>query len=328
MKLIVQIQCQNEEATLIHTVADIPRIIPGIDEVELLIIDDGCTDHTVAVAQAIGVEHVVRNTARRGQSGAFQTGVEACLQFGADIIVNTEGNNQYAGGDIPKLIQPILDGAADIVIGDRRIGTMVRNSGAAMPDAASGFRAISRDAALRTNIVPPFSRSTDMLFQVDKKKFAIVSVPVGGDPKVQDSKQSPGMPNFVAGAVHTFLGIGSLYRPLRAFQAVGLFMSLIGLAPIVLFLFHYFTGDGAGYVQSLLIGGAMLTMGLMTFLVGLMADLISHNRQLAEMTLEKVRRLELVVSGGGQQITNLARRIEKELPEPIRAARNNLSQVG
>ncbi len=346
MKLIVQIPCHNEEATLPQTVADIPRLMPGIDQVEILIIDDCSTDRTVEVARTIGVDHIIQNRAKRGLAGAFRVGIDACLRNGADIIVNTDGDNQYAGADIPKLIQPILQGAADIVVGDRQtsaitdfsatkrllqsVGSAVirRFSGVDVPDAVSGFRAMSRDAALQINIVSPFSYTIEMLVQAGKKNIAVASVPVGTNPKTRESRLFTSIPKFLERSVTTLLRVYTMYQPLKVFLAIGIVMSLIGLAPIVRFLFYYLSGDGAGHIQSLVIGGALLIMGLMTFLAGLVADLISHNRQLVEMTLEKVRRLELAVSSGGHQSPDLAGLIEKELPDAIRAARRRASHDG
>lgn len=315
MKLIVQIPCHNEEATLAQTVADIPRKIDGVDEVELLIIDDGCSDGTVAVAREIGVHHIVRNKTKVGLAGAFRAGIDACLRHGADIIVNTDGDNQYAGQDIPALIQPILGGKADIVVGDRRtqsiahfsrpkkwlqtLGSYVvrKFSGLDIPDAVSGFRAISRAAALQLNIVSSFSYTIEMLIQAGKKHMAVTSVPVGTNPKTRDSRLFKSLPRFLERSVTTLLRIYTMYRPLKVFVLIGCLLSVIGAVPIMRFLVYYFTDGGGGRVQSLVIGGALLIIGLMTFLVGLVADLISHNRQLIEMTLEKVRRLELATSG-------------------------------
>lgn len=339
MKLIVQIPCHNEEATLPQTVADIPRIIAGIDQVEILIIDDGCTDRTVEVAREIGVDHIVQNKAQRGLAATFRAGIDACLHHGADIIVNTDGDNQYAGADIPRLIQPILDGTAEIVVGDRQTGTIdefspakkslqkvgsaiVRKfSGIDIPDAVSGFRAISRDAALRLNIVSPFSYTIEMLIQAGKKRMAVTSVPVGTNPKTRESRLFTSIPRFIERSVTTLVRMYTMYRPLRVFLLIGLVMSLTGLAPIMRFLFFYMTGDGDGHIQSLVIGGALLIMGLMTFLVGLVADLISHNRQLVEMTLEKVRRLELALPTEDAPKPDISRQIEAELPDSVKAAR-------
>lgn len=339
MKLIVQIPCHNEEETLPQTVADIPRSIPGIDRVEVLIIDDGCTDGTVDVARAIGVDHIVQNKSRRGLAGTFRVGIDSCLKQGADIIVNTDGDNQYAGADIPKLIQPIIVGAADIVVGDRQTGsithfsgakrllqsvgsaTVRRFSGVQVPDAVSGFRAISRDAALQINIVSRFSYTIEMLIQAGRKNIAVASVPIGTNPKTRESRLFTSIPRFLERSITTLLRVYTMYRPLKVFLVIGLVMSLIGLAPVVRFLFYYSMGNGDGHIQSLVIGGALLIMGLMTFLVGLVADLISHNRQLVEITLEKVRRLELALTNEETLPQDITNRIEEELPAPIRSAR-------
>ncbi len=314
MKLIVQIPCHNEEETLPQTVADIPYEIEGVDSVEILIVDDGCTDRTVDVAYEIGVHHIVRNRTKMGLAGAFRTGLDASLHHGADIIVNTDGDNQYAGQDIPKLIRPILDGEADIVIGDRRpqtiahfsstkkwlqsIGSFVirKFSGVDVPDAVSGFRAISRSAALQLNIVSPFSYTIEMLIQAGKKRMAVTSVPVATNPKTRESRLFKSIPRFLERSVTTLMRMYTMYRPLRVFVLIGSVLSIMGLVPILRFVLLYFTEGGAGHVQSLVIGGALLIIGFVTFLIGLVADLIGHNRQLIEMTLEKVRRLELAAS--------------------------------
>ena len=316
MKLIVQIPCHNEEQTLPQTVADIPYEIEGIDRVEILIVDDGCTDRTVEVAREIGVHHIVRNRTNMGLAGAFRTGLDACLHHGADIIVNTDGDNQYAGRDIPKLIRPILEGEADIVVGDRRpqtiahfsntkkwlqtVGSFVirKFSRVDVPDAVSGFRAISRSAALQLNIVSSFSYTIEMLIQAGKKQIAVTSVPVATNPKTRESRLFKSIPRFLERSATTLMRMYAMYRPLRVFVLIGSMLSIMGLVPILRFVIFYFTDGGAGHVQSLVIGGALLIIGFMTFLIGLVADLIGHNRQLIEITLEKVRRLELAASDG------------------------------
>jgi glycosyltransferase involved in cell wall biosynthesis len=311
MKLIVQIPCLNEEQTLPQTVADIPRRIPGVDEIEIIIIDDGSTDRTVAVARELGVDHIVRHRNRKGLARAFRTGIDSCLRRGADIIVNTDGDNQYWGGDIPKLIAPILEGRADIVIGDRqthtiphfsifkkilqRLGSRLirRLSNTTVPDAVSGFRAMSRDAALHLNIVSPFSYTIEMLIQAGRKYMSVESVPIRTNPKTRDSRLFQSIPKFLERSLTTMVRMYSMYRPLKVFFAIGLFITVLGTVPVVRFLYYYFTGDGTGHIQSLVLGGAFLVIGFMTFMIGLVADLISFNRQLIEMTLEKVRRIEL-----------------------------------
>ena len=311
MKLIVQIPCYNEEATLRQTVADIPRAIDGVDAVEILIIDDGSSDSTVPLALQIGVDHIIQHKNNKGLARAFRTGIEACLSLGADIIVNTDGDNQYAGQDIPKLIRPILDGAADIVVGDRQthavahfspfkkrlqnLGSAVVRmlSGTQVPDTVSGFRAISREAAMQINIVSPFSYTIEMLIQAGRKNMAIAAVPIDTNVPTRKSRLFRSIPDFVQRSVSTMLRMYSMYQPLKTFMLIGGALSLIGLLPITRFLYFYVLDGGQGHVQSLVLGGMFLMIGLTTFLIGLVADLIGFNRQLIEMTLEKVRRMEL-----------------------------------
>lgn len=311
MKLIVQIPCYNEEHTLPKTIADIPRQIAGVDEVRVLIIDDGSTDRTVEVAREIGVDYIVQNRHNRGLARTFRAGIDACLKLGADIIVNTDGDNQYAGWNIPDLIQPILDGKADIVVGDRqthkvrhfsffkkmlqRLGSAVvrRLSETDIPDAVSGFRAISRDAALQLNIISPFSYTIEMLIQAGKKHLAITAVPVETNAKTRESRLFKSIPKFIERSLTTMIRMYAMYQPLRVFFYLGLSLSVLGALPVMRFVYFYFTDGGAGHVQSLILGGVLMLMGFMAFLIGLLADLISFNRQLIEMTLERVRRIEL-----------------------------------
>jgi len=311
MKLIVQIPCLNEEETLPGTVAEIPRDIPGVDKVEVLIVDDGSTDRTVKIAREAGVDHIIRHRNRKGLARAFRTGIDSCLRRGADIIVNTDGDNQYCGADIPKLIAPILEGKADIVVGDRqthkiphfspfkkllqKAGSAVvrRLSNTDVPDAVSGFRAISREAALHLNIVSPFSYTIEMLIQAGRKYMHVTSVPIRTNDKTRESRLFSSIPRFLERSLTTMVRMYSMYRPLKLFFAIGLLLSLAGAAPVVRFLYFYFAGDGGGHIQSLVLGGVLLIIGFMTFMIGLVADLISFNRQLVEITLEKVRRIEL-----------------------------------
>jgi glycosyltransferase involved in cell wall biosynthesis len=311
MKLIVQVPCFNEEATLGRTLADIPRAIPGVDTVEVLVIDDGSTDRTADIARRAGADHVVRHKANRGLAEAFRTGIDACLRRGADIIVNTDGDNQYAGRSIPDLIGPILEHRADIVVGDRKIATnphfawskkwlqalgsfvVRRLSGTTVPDAVSGFRAMSRSAALQLNIVSPFSYTIEMLIQAGKQRIAVTAVPVETNKVMRHSRLFSNIPQFVLHSTATMLRIYTMYHPLRMFSYIGGVLILVGLAPIVRFLYFYFTIGGAGHIQSLVLGGAFLMMGFVAILVGVVADLINFNRRLVELTLQKVRDLEL-----------------------------------
>jgi len=311
MKLIIQIPCYNEERTLPETIADIPRQIDGIDQVELLIIDDGSTDRTVEVAKELGVEHIIINKKNLGLARTFRKGLEECLKRGADIIVNTDGDNQYYGGDIPKLVEPIVQDKADIVVGDRQTSTIAhfslfkkllqrlgsatvrRLSGTDVPDTVSGFRAFSREAAIRINIVSPFSYTIETIIQAGKKHMAIASVPIRTNLKTRESRLFKSIPSFIGRQLSSMIRMYLMYQPLRFFVYIGITLTLIGLIPIIRFLIYYFLGDGSGHMQSLILGGVILLMGFVTFVMAILADLINFNRHLLEMTLEKVRRMEL-----------------------------------
>jgi glycosyltransferase involved in cell wall biosynthesis len=310
MKLIVLIPCFNEAETLPATLRDIPRQVPGCSAVEVLVVDDGSTDDTARVAAEHGADHVVQNLANTGLARAFRTGLDECLKRGADIIVNTDGDNQYDGRDIARLVEPILSGKTDIVIGNRqtdqlehfslvkrwlqRVGSRVvrRVSGVDVPDAVSGFRAISRSAALRLNIVSSFSYTIEMLIQAGKKKIAITSVPVRAKHVARESRLFRSIPHFIERSLTTMLRMYSMYSPLRVFSILGTLFLLIGITPVVRFLYFFLTGDSQGHIQSLVLGGAFMVMGTITFLIGLVADLLSFNRQLLEICLEKIRALE------------------------------------
>lgn len=310
MKLIVQIPCFNEEQTLRQTVADIPRDISGFDQVEILVIDDGSTDGTMRVAEELGVDYVVRHKMRRGLARAFGTGVDTCLKLGADVIVNTDGDNQYAGKDIPKLCEPILKGEADIVIGDRqtqnlehfsyikkkfqKVGSAIVRalSDTDVRDAVSGFRALSREAAMQINIVSSFSYTVEMIIQAGKKQIAIESVPVEVKETARASRLFESIPRFIADQVTTIIRMYSMFQPLRVFFYIGMVLSIIGAIPMIRFFYFYTIGEGGGHIQSLVLGGVLLMMGFVTFMIGLLADLISFNRQLLEMTLKRVKTLE------------------------------------
>ncbi|MEX1183606.1 MAG: glycosyltransferase family 2 protein [Gemmatimonadota bacterium] len=311
MKLIVQIPCFNEEASLPAVLAGIPRHVEGFTNVEVLVVDDGSTDRTSEVAREHGADHVVRHTRNQGLARSFRTGLDRSLALGADVIVNTDGDNQYAGSDISRLVRPILAGTADIVVGDRQTGSIEhftpvkkklqalgswavrRLSGTPVPDAVSGFRAISRDAALHLNIVSRFSYTIEMLIQAGSKQLAIVSIPVGTNPSTRTSRLARSTPHFVSRSLSTMVRIFSMYSPLVTFFYIGVALLVAGAIPVVRFIYFYATGEGAGHVQSLVIGGMLAIMGFMTLMIGLLADLINFNRQLLETTLEKVRRIEL-----------------------------------
>ncbi len=319
MKVIIQIPCFNEEGTLPQTLADLPREIAGTDAVEILVIDDGSTDRTAEVAREHGVHHVVRHNQNRGLASAFRTGLDACLRLGADIIVNTDADNQYSGADVPNLIAPILEGRADIVIGDRqtdsiehfsyvkkklqRLGSFVvrRLSHTDVPDAVSGFRAISREAALRVNIFSFFSYTTEMLVQAGKHRLNIVSIPVGVNPETRESRLFTSIPRFIEQSALTIIRAYAMYYSLRVFFLIGTVLSVIGVLPIIRFLFFYLQGEYSGHIQSLVLGGVLMTMGFLALLIGLVADLIAFNRQLLERILARLRRLEVEAGLGPER---------------------------
>ena len=311
MKLIVQIPCLNEEKTLLETVKDIPRRIDGIDSVEILIIDDGSTDRTVAVARELGVDHIVRNTGNKGLAISFMNGLEACLRLGADIIVNTDGDNQYHGADIPKLVGPIMRKEADIVVGDRQTDSighfsftkkklqkmgsrMVRLlSGTRVPDTVSGFRAFSRAAALQINVISTYSYTVETLIQAGNKRLAISSVPVGINPKTRESRLVKSIPRFMMYQMSTMVRMYTMFRPLRTFFMIGAVLILGALVPSGRFLYFYFLGKGGGHIQSLILATILFITGFQVLIVGLLGDVISSNRKLIEEVLLRVKKIEL-----------------------------------
>jgi len=319
VKLIVQIPAYNEEAVLAEAISCIPRLVPGIDHVEVLVINDGSSDATGEVAKQAGADHVVRHITNRGLAQAFLTGIETSIFLGADIIVNTDADNQYNAEDIPKLVEPILQGKADIVVGDRqtdqvahfsplkkrlqKLGSALvrRLSSTEIPDAVSGFRAISRDAAMHINIGSDFSYTIEMLIQAGHDRLAITSVPVRTNPVQRESHLFKNTPHFLFSSALIMLRIYVTYKPLRAFVSIGFVLGLIGLIPILRFLFFYFTTGGAGHIQSLVIGGSFMVMGGLFGMFGLIAELISFNRKTLSRVLEKIRRLEQEIGKKGSK---------------------------
>jgi len=300
----------NEADSLPATLVEIPRRIKGVDEVEILVVDDGSTDDTSEVARRFGVHHIVRHRTNRGLAAAFQSGVDAALRAGADIIVNTDADGQYAAEAIPALIAPIVEGRADIVIGDRgvarnahfgpvkrqlqKLGSAVvqRLARTHVADAVSGFRAISREAAQRLTITTEFSYTTDMLIQAGRKRLAIASVPVPTNRTLRPSRLFRTIPQFIINTCATMARAYTMYNPLRVFVLAGGICALAGFVPILRFLTFYLAGEGDGHVQSLVLGGSLVVLGLVTTMLGMLADLIAGNRKLIEATLEHVRRLE------------------------------------
>ena len=311
MKLIIQIPCFNEEATLPQTYTDLPTVIEGIDIIETLVIDDGSHDRTADVARSLGVDHVIQLNRNMGLATAFVEGLETSLEMGADIVVNTDADNQYRGGDIPRLVRPILEDRADIVVGDRgvmsvddfsplkrhlqRLGSWIVKlaSGVDTPDATSGFRALSREAALRTVILSQYSYTLESLIQAGARRMTVKYVPVRVNPKTRRSRLMRGIPDYLMNSTATILRTYTMYRPLRVFFFLGGLMILAGLALGFRFLWYYFQGMGSGKVQSLILTAILLIVGFQIWLIGLVADLIGFNRKILEEILYRVRRMEL-----------------------------------
>ena len=312
MKLIVQIPCLNEEDTLAETVKDIPRAIEGIDQVEILVIDDGSTDNTERVARDAGVDHVVRFPRNRGLGYAFKAGFDTCLKLGADIIINTDGDNQYFGGDVPALVKPIVEGRADLVIGDRQTGsighfsplkrylqsvgsrTISRMATLSVPDVASGFRAFSREAALRLSTFTDFDHTAEHVVESGQNRFAVLSVPVRTNPKARESRLFSNLGEFVFRSGIISLRTYARYKALKIFTLFGAITFVLGALLGVRFLYYFFfTAEGELHIQSVILGAVLLLAGFQMFLTGIVADLIATNRSLMEETLTRVRKVEL-----------------------------------
>src|SRR3954453_2370866 len=313
MKLIVQIPCFNEAGQLPETLAQIPRSVQGFDQVEWLVIDDGSQDDTIAVARAHGVHHVVRLTNNKGLAAAFQAGLDACLKLGADVIVNTDADNQYHGGDIPKLVQPILEGHADMVIGDRetdqiehfsplkkrlqRLGSVVvrRASDTQVPDTTSGFRAYNREAALQVQVVSKFTYTLETIIQAGKMLVAVDHVPIRTNPKTRPSRLFPSMWAYVRRNATSIFRVYTLYEPLRVFLAAAALVGIVGAVIWIRFLWFFFFGDGQGHVQSLILGSTLFIVAVQFAALGVLGDILAGSRVLQQRILERVRRVELQV---------------------------------
>jgi glycosyltransferase involved in cell wall biosynthesis len=310
-KLIIQIPCLNEAETLPATLAGLPRSIPGIDVIEVLVIDDGSRDGTADVARAAGVEHIVRLRRNKGLAAAFAAGIDASLKQHADFIVNTDADNQYPGREIPKLLQPLLSGAADIVIGDRnlsevghmswrkrqlqRFGSWVvrQVSSTSVPDTTSGFRAYTRDAALRMTIVSEFSYTLESIIQAGKKRMAIAHVPIETNPRTRNSRLFDSVFSYIKRSAATIVRIYAMYEPLKVFTYIGLLVFGGGFVLGLRFLYYFlFVDGGRGHIQSLILAAVLMIVGMFIVLIGLVADLISANRKLLEDLIYRVRGLE------------------------------------
>jgi glycosyltransferase involved in cell wall biosynthesis len=311
MKLIIQIPCLNEEEALPVTVRDLPRNVDGFDAVEWLVIDDGSTDRTIDVARELGVDHIVRLTNNKGLANGFQAGLDACLKLGADVIVNTDADNQYDGRDIPKLVAPILRGEADMVVGDRQVMTIehfspakktlqrlgswvVRQASATdIPDTTSGFRAYNREAALALQVVSKFTYTLETIIQAGKMTVAVDHVPIRTNPKTRESRLFPSMWTYIRRNGISIFRIYSLYEPLKVFMTAA---AIVGLAALIVwarFLYFWIDGDGAGHVQSLILGAVLFNAATVLAALGVIGDLLAGQRITLQRIFERVRRVEL-----------------------------------
>jgi glycosyltransferase involved in cell wall biosynthesis len=314
VKLIIQIPCFDEEDTLPVTLADLPREVPGFDAVEWLVIDDGSTDRTVDVARANGVDHIVRLTNNKGLAAGFQAGLDASLKLGADVIVNTDADNQYYGGDIPKLVAPIVEGQADMVVGDRdvmsiehfsplkkslqRLGSWVvrHASQTSVPDTTSGFRAYNREAAIQMVVVSKFTYTLETIIQAGKMLVAVDHVPIRTNPKTRESRLFPSMWSYVRRNTVSIFRIYAQYEPLRVFMSLAAVVGLVALVIWARFAYFYIVdGSGAGHVQSLILGAVLFNAAVVLAALGVIGDLLAAQRTLSQRTFERVRRIELAL---------------------------------
>lgn len=309
MKLVIQIPCFNESETLAIALAELPQEVPGFDTVEWLIIDDGSTDKTAEVALQNGVHHVVRHPVNRGLAVGFMSGLDACLRLGADVIVNTDADNQYCGADIPKLTAPILAHEADIVIGARpidktehfswikkklqRLGSWAVRmaSKTDVADAPSGFRAMSREAAIRLNVFNAYTYTLETIIQAGQSNLTIVSVPIRTNGDLRPSRLVKSIPSYVQRSLATILRVFVIYRPLALFFYVGSVFWLIGLVAGTRFLYFYLHGSGAGHIQSVILASLCVTLGMLLYMMGLIGDLIATNRKLMESIHTRVKEI-------------------------------------
>ena len=314
VKLIIQIPSFNEEATLPRTLSELPRAVDGFDEVEWLVIDDGSTDRTVAVAREHGVDHIVRLAGNRGLANAFQAGLDAALKLGADVIVNTDADNQYRAEDIPKLVAPILAGNADLVVGDRqtqtiehfsgvkkllqRLGSWVvrRASGTDVPDTTSGFRAYNREAAISLQVVSSFTYTLESLIQAGKMLVAVDHVAVGTNEKLRESRLFPSTTAYVRRNALSIFRAYAMYEPLRVFTTAAIVVSLAALAAWMPFLIDWiFNGDSTGHIQSLILGAVLVIAAVQLFALGVIGDALAGQRVITQRVFERVRRVELTL---------------------------------
>jgi glycosyltransferase involved in cell wall biosynthesis len=343
MRLIVQIPCYNEADTLPLVLEGIPREIAGVDQVQVLIVDDGSDDDTVAMARQHGADYIVRHAGNKGLARAFQTGLDACLHLGADVIVNTDGDNQYPQSDIPRLIAPVLRGEADIAIGDRQTWSIAEFSplkkwlqawgsrvvravsGTSVTDAPSGFRAYSREAALRLVSLTRYSHTVENVIQAGKLGLITVNVPVETNPETRPSRLKKGNWQFVKKQGATILRLYAVYEPLRSFFYASLPFTLAGTALVLRFLYLQLIPAERGigrHLQSLTIGGTLLVLGLLLLILGILADLIAANRRLTEETLYRLRRLEMLQASPTLEIEAVSKEAQEHKPVSLEGTRS------
>ena len=310
MKLIIQIPCYNEEETLSAALSELPKELNGISKVEWLVIDDGSTDNTVEVAKSHGVNHIVRHTKNLGLARAFSTGLDKCIELGADIIVNTDADNQYCADDIPKLIGPILSGEAEMVVGARsivdikhfstskkllqKIGSWVVRlaSKTDIPDAPSGFRAISRNAAMQLNVFNEYTYTLETIIQAGQKGIVTVSVPVRTNKDLRPSRLVKSIPGYISRSIMIIIRIFMTYKPFKFFAIPGVTSFVLGFLIGLRFLYFYFTSGGSGHIQSIILAALLMGIGFFLTVIGLLADLISVNRKLLEKVDWRIQKIE------------------------------------
>lgn len=323
MKLIIQIPCLNEAETLEIALNDLPKHIDGIDEIEYLIINDGSQDNTVEVAKNWGVHYVVNFKQNKGLAKGFMAGLDACLRNGADIIVNTDADNQYCGEDIEKLVHPILDGKADVVIGERPIDdtehfsplkkklqhigswTVRIASKSDIPDAPSGFRAYSREAAMRLNVVNKYTYTLETIVQAGHERFAMTSVPIRTNAELRESRLFSSMFGYIKKSMVTIVRSFMMYKPLTFFGGIGVVLFLIGLLLGIRYLIFIVMGTAGGHVQSLILASTLMMMGFMTGIIGLQADIIAANRKILEDIQYHVRKIDYDNAAGEKKQENM-----------------------
>lgn len=311
MKLIIQIPCYNEEENLAAVVADLPTELPGVDDIEYLVIDDGCTDKTVEVAKSAGVHHILSLPTNKGLAVAFLEGIRRCTELGADVIVNTDGDHQYPGQYIPDLIQPILDRQAELVIGSRpieeieyfswlkkrlqRIGSYVvrKCSGTDIPDTTSGYRAYSAEAAMKLHVFNPYDYALETIIQAGHMGIKLAHVPITVNPKTRESRLFPSYGYYVRQSAPIILRAYATYKPFRTFFILGAITGFFGLLLGCRFLYHYFAGSGGGYIQSLILVAILMILSFNMFMLAILSDVMTANRKLMQQTLFEIRKNKL-----------------------------------